>query len=712
MTLDFLHPGILGLGAAAVAVPILIHLLLRQKPRTVLFPALLLVKKKQRQTIRRLRIRHWLLLALRCALLLLLGLALARPTLRSSLLAMDQAAPIGAILVFDDSPSMELSERGQSRLERAKELAIDAIRRMPAGSRVAVMTASNPLPSPAVDVANATRRIQAVELQWVSQSIDAAVQAAVRQAADLGEDRREIYLFSDQADAAWDFSDSESLREARKELDPPVSLFVIDLHADKLDNVSLAEPTLSAQIVASNAGLEIEVSVRNRGAAVDNVVRLSMDGQARSEQPVRLPENQSVTLRFSVAGLQEGTHQGEIELAVNDSMPFDDQRFFTIDVQSALRVLLVSEDRLDSLYWSKALAPDDDVAQQLARYEIEEIRPSQLEQTSLDRYPVVAMLNVGSVSEAAWRRLSDYVQQGGGLFVALGPRVDPSSYNSAAAQQILPGPLGDVAAEQDVVVVAESFAHPVLKPFAKLGGTDLGDWSVFSYWKLTPAEGGSVVVLSYSNGDPGLVERGFGEGRRGRVLLLTTAAHYQQERQPWTELPLSWSYLVLADEITRYLSGGAERALNVLTGSPVELPRRPSDPFTVYAITAPGPEGGIERISVDPRSPVVGIPPVAQAGNYRVEASQEDQTFSAGFSANVAERESLLGPVSTEQIVAYLGESMTAVARSPAELERLEGTSRVGRELFAWIMLLFIVAVSAEGILANRFYRPAPASIS
>jgi hypothetical protein len=100
------------------------------------------------------------------------------------------------------------------------------------------------------------------------------------------------------------------------------------------------------------------------------------------------------------------------------------------------------------------------------------------------------------------------------------------------------------------------------------------------------------------------------------------------------------------------------------------------------------------------------------AGNYRVEASQGEQTYSTGFSVNIPERESALGPIPNEQVLAYLGDELTAIARSPAELERVEGKARVGRELFAWIMLLFAAVVCAEGVLANRFYRAATPSIN
>lgn len=705
MSLSLLHPWIAALAAAAVAVPVIIHLLLRQQPKPVVFPAMVLLRRRHQQTIRRLRVRHWLLLALRCLVLLLLGLALARPTIRSESFSLNQEAPIGAVFVFDDSPSMEFKERGQTRLERAQELAAAAIHRMPEGSQITVLEASNPAPSAPLDRAAAVDRIERIQIQWTSRPVNDATAAAIRAAAQLPQERREVYVLSDQAASAWNLADAPVLGRLFAEVDPPLSLYLLDVHAEKLNNTSLDEATLSTEVATANAELTVEAAVRNRGAAVDNAVRLTIDGEPRGEKALRLGDGQSASVSFPLAGLSPGFHQGEIALAATDAMPFDDRRYFTVEVRPPVRVLVIADDAREALYWTKALAPDAEVREQRSRYEIDVIRPNLIEQKDLDGYAAIAMIHAASASQGAWLRLAEYVHRGGGLFVSLGPRVDSANYNSVAAQQVLPAALKE-ASSGNVALVGEQSTHPVLAPFQRFGSSDLGDWAVLSYWKVEPGPGGAVVVLPYTNGDPGLIERTFGDASRGKSMLLTTAAHYEPGGAPWSELALGWSFVVLADEVMRYLAGAAETQWNFRTGEAVAIPRKPGEGFGVYAIADP--TGNIERISIDPRSTEISVPALQTPGHYRVEASNADQAYSAAFSANVAPMESSIEPIAPERLREIFGDKRVAVARDPSELQRVEGASRVGRELFGWLMVLFAAVVCLEGFLSNRFYRERP----
>ena len=78
--MSFLHPGLLALAGLA-AVPVVLHLLLRPKPKKFLFPALRLIRDRKKQNSRRLKLRHLWLLLLRMAALALLAAAVARPSL-------------------------------------------------------------------------------------------------------------------------------------------------------------------------------------------------------------------------------------------------------------------------------------------------------------------------------------------------------------------------------------------------------------------------------------------------------------------------------------------------------------------------------------------------------------------------------------------------------------------------------------------------------
>src|SRR5437762_12786297 len=86
------------LGGAFIAIPVVLHLIMRQRPKQLVFPALRFVHERRLANQRRLQLRHWLLLALRCGALGLLVLALARPSVASGALSSWFAAGLLAAL--------------------------------------------------------------------------------------------------------------------------------------------------------------------------------------------------------------------------------------------------------------------------------------------------------------------------------------------------------------------------------------------------------------------------------------------------------------------------------------------------------------------------------------------------------------------------------------------------------------------------------------
>lgn len=78
--MSLLNPAIIT-GFALAAIPIVLHLLMRQRPKKLLFPALRLIRARRKNNVRRLRLRHFWLLLLRVAVIVLLVAALTRPSL-------------------------------------------------------------------------------------------------------------------------------------------------------------------------------------------------------------------------------------------------------------------------------------------------------------------------------------------------------------------------------------------------------------------------------------------------------------------------------------------------------------------------------------------------------------------------------------------------------------------------------------------------------
>src|SRR5262245_14290961 len=137
--MTFVFPILLG-GLVLAGIPILLHLILRQKPKTLPFPAFRFLVQKHRSNLRKLQLRHLLLLLLRITLIAALCLALAQPRLFHERFNLSRERPVAAILVFDTSPTMDYQSSDKvSRLDEAKKRGKELFKELPDGSRILVL---------------------------------------------------------------------------------------------------------------------------------------------------------------------------------------------------------------------------------------------------------------------------------------------------------------------------------------------------------------------------------------------------------------------------------------------------------------------------------------------------------------------------------------------------------------------------------------------
>src|SRR5690242_4300633 len=129
--MTFLTPLFLA-GFAAIAIPVLVHLIQRERKRVVAFPSLMFVRRIPYQSVRRRRIRHWALLAMRLAAIALLVAAFARPFFHQD--TVSAAAAQGSreiVVLLDQSASMGYGDHWQ----KAQDAARQAVRGLGADDR-------------------------------------------------------------------------------------------------------------------------------------------------------------------------------------------------------------------------------------------------------------------------------------------------------------------------------------------------------------------------------------------------------------------------------------------------------------------------------------------------------------------------------------------------------------------------------------------------
>ena len=132
--MTFLTPLFL-LGLAGLAVPVIIHLIQRERKNVVQFPSLMFLQRIPYQSVRRRKIQHWLLLMVRLAALALIILAFTRPLIDRTDLPTTGSSAREVVILLDASYSMGFGDRWA----RAQQAARDEIARLTASDRGSVV---------------------------------------------------------------------------------------------------------------------------------------------------------------------------------------------------------------------------------------------------------------------------------------------------------------------------------------------------------------------------------------------------------------------------------------------------------------------------------------------------------------------------------------------------------------------------------------------
>lgn len=612
VALGFANLAVLGWLAAAAA-PILIHLWMRQTHRETAWAAVRFLRAALEKQARRLRLQHWLLLAVRTLLLILVVLAAAKPLLESGLLS--GGVPTHRVLVVDASLSMSsVSSDGETALERAKRLAIASVDGGRAGDTYSLVVmgadAGAPLGRPTADAGATRRAIEAVSpTQGVARLATAlaTVRGLIESEAEAASGRRqEVVFFSDLGANTWSPLTGESGRELYAPLDASAELSVFDVGGSTVTSAAVTGLALADGLPTLTAPVEVRGEARLfAGDSVERVAELVVDGQAVAEQRVTLSRGRPTPIDFVHAFDGPGPRAISVRLAPRpgeaDRLAEDDQRFLAVTLRERVRVLCVAGAPGAADYLADALDPTGEGV-----FEPVIVSDADLPTVDLGQYVCVFLSNVREFSAPEADRLRAYAERGGGVAIFLGDRVNPRRYNETLApprrapppdaigslrgepltrvtaeadspaeddsfEGLLPGWLSPSVAAPSYRVDPLDYTHPIVRPFRGQERAGLLTTPVLRHFPLTAPESSTVsVALALENGDPLLVTGVLG---RGRVALVTTAATLDSvdpaTGQAWTALPAWPSFLPIVRELVRYLANDSEAGVKLTVGDPI-----------------------------------------------------------------------------------------------------------------------------------------------
>lgn len=716
MGLSFLSPLLLW-GAALAAAPVILHLIMRRKPVPHPFPALRFLQERAVTNRRRLRVNHLLLLLVRIAAVTLVALALARPVLRGAGWLPEAEGPVAAVFVFDTAPRMGLREGNQTRLERAAVMAKVLFGKLPSGSQVAVVDTAG-TPAAFAQAAAAEARVDRLSTASPMVSLSTATDTATRLLEKSELQRRELYVFTDCSQGAWTQAGERAVDEASDQ--KPIATLYCDVSAKAPRNFAIEELELSNERIASGTPLVVTARINRVGPEATRqagVEVLTDDGRfvRRAAKGVSPTAGRSESARFEISGLGPGVHQGRVVLDGSDDLVADDTASFTIEVGSPAHVIVASAKpaKKTSRLMTEALAPAVLRKAGIARFAAEVVDIAALDATDWQKAAGMVLLDPPPLSEREAEALTNWVAEGHGLVVWLGPAArNAAAFNSAASRRLLGGAIVRVWRSPDAnnYLAPAALVHPMLATFR--GVADAIPWQdfpVLRHWEFEPSavtgeadKPGATVVATYRNGLPAILEHRVG---RGRVIVVTTPVGISAtDPDSWNLLATGfepWPFLILANEILLHaVDTAAER--NVIAGRPVVLPLGRRDLATAMVHT---PGGEDFPVAIDRARGTATITATLEPGNYTVRAGGALEGVADGFSVSLDPTATDFRRLTSEQLTEVLGAGYRLAATEDA-LVRDVNLERVGSELFGWAIVLAALAMAADWIVANRFYAP------
>jgi len=704
----FLAPLMLA-GLAALAVPIAIHLIGRQRARVVKFAALDFLMSTKRRTARRLRLRERLLLIVRIVACAAVVLALAKPfTSCDRKGPRVTRGPQAAVLVVDDSFAAAYLVDGKPWLGRATTEARRILTQLGPEAEVAIVRSSEGADHPTELTRDHLRlRDQLIALEPSARPAD-TTRALVRAAQLLTASshvRKSVYLVSLGA------------KSGLRPEDPPwgadgPELVTVDLRPEKMPNLAVTALRVDPEPGAGTRGVAFDAEVANFSDTPAKIeLSLSIADRVVARGTLDLAAGEKRTKRF-LAALPPGARSTDASVSLaSDALPIDDRRWVRASLRDQVRVLLVDGDprtvRHDDelFYVEAALRPGDreDSGTQVRVITAEELAgvapraKGTAGAIELESFDVIVLANVAALPAERVAVIAQWVRAGGGILVAPGDQVDPAAYDRTMLP-LLPQGLRDPidttwgaqADDRDsraLQLVKWEVDHPIFMPFSK-AAPEFADAKFFKVSLLGPttATADRKVLARFTNGAAALIEASIGAGR---TLLFTSTLD-----RDWNDLPIHPGFLPLMQGAARHLARkhAAFGETDHFVGSSVVLP---TADLKKLEVRGPGGLGNsFEGDRIAGRSSV-RFGRTDRPGVYRVTGTDltggSHERDELGFVVNVDSRGSDLTPATA----ADLPTSGTGTSGPPADESR-----RV--ELWHALAAALLLLLLAEGFLVQR----------
>ncbi len=506
LSLIFANPGFLLIGAALISVPIIIHLINRMRFKRIRWAAMEFLLKAQKRTRRRLIIEQLLLLALRCLLIFLALLLVARFVGCSD---NNLGKPNLHIVLLDDTLSTQDTWKQEGAAKNSFDVArndvliktiLKGVSQGNPNDRLVIVQLSKLLekdyePKSYEKLGDETRRKEAereiadIEPSMTHVSALRGLKVVKEFLTKYADTPATLHLVGDFRHRDWTGADGDALVKELVELanknkdklkirptdtvSPKRELARGGIPASR-DNVGILDFRPNTRIVGKNMPVQFNISIMNFGSKQIDVSLMARDETTGKDMfdinfnphnPIKLIPGKVTMVtfehRFTDVKAGESNHahlsvrmlSPQLGALENDALAADNIRWTSVEVRERVPVLVIDGDPKgrdegkDSFFLRTSLISVPGSYSVVFADELNPGNPTKaLERPDLNQYPTIILANVRDMTPKQLANLENYANDGGGVAIFMGPLANAAWYNKSMYREgkgLFPAPIKD-----------------------------------------------------------------------------------------------------------------------------------------------------------------------------------------------------------------------------------------------------------------------------
>jgi hypothetical protein len=696
--MNFLAP-LFFVGLAAIAVPIIVHLIQRERKDIVEFPSLMFIRRIPYQSVERRRIHNWPLLLLRAAAMALVVAAFSRPFFTvdpvRAAAALDGAREV--VILLDRSASMGYGDHFQRAQDQAKQI----ISGLGGGDQATLVLFGTGVEEAIRATGNKgvlTAGIDAAKVSADSTRYGPALRWAQSFLSRSQLPRKQAVLISDFQRSGWERQEEIRLPEGAE-------LVPISVATPEATNLSVTSVAFQRAQFSGEERVTITAGLSNRSLReVTNLpVSLEVEGRVVDTRNVTIAPNASGSVTFPAVTASAPVRARV--LAGKDELPADNTFHFVLAPSRPVSVLIVQADGepvsgpgSPSLFMLTAF----DVST-APRFTAEVVPVSRVSAGSFKGRSVVVLNDASALSSEATNALQQFVEQGGGLLIATAER---SPWN--AESRLMPGRLGQMVDRKASLGTLGylDYSHPVFEPFRDPRNGTFTNVRFYRYRRIEPAPDDRVLAR-FDDGGAAMVERRLGGGR---IVLWTSTLD-----NGWNDFATKPLFPVVAPAVLRHLAQYQDPEAWYTVGRTLDV----SVPLAALVREGGAGSGGSagdkpSGVVLTPSGQQLGLGGInaaamtlSEQGFYSVRMQGAGERKPLSVAVNLEPTESDLAAIAPQEF-ATSATGRAAATASGQSLERPELTAAdIEKKQSVWwfLFLAGVIALLGEGMLANRWSR-------